>query len=50
MPCYLVLVGDIDFLSDSSDRYADELEDRGIVVQQKGYPDAPHGFFNMRHE
>jgi acetyl esterase/lipase len=47
MPCYLVVVGDIDFLSDSSARYADELENRGIVVQQKVYPDAPHDFFNM---
>jgi acetyl esterase/lipase len=47
MPCYLVVAGDIDFLSDSSARYADELENRGIVVQQKVYPDAPHDFFNM---
>lgn len=42
--------GDIDFLRDSSNLYAGELEQRGIHVQRVEYPDAPHGFFNMRHE
>jgi acetyl esterase len=47
-PCFLG-VGDIDFLRDSSDLYARELQRRGIPVEHKIYPDAPHGFFNMRH-
>jgi len=47
-PCFLG-VGDIDFLRDSSDLYARELGTRGIPVEHKTYPDAPHGFFNMRH-
>jgi len=47
-PCFLG-GGDIDFLRDSSDLYARELESRGIPVERKVYPDAPHGFFNMRH-
>jgi acetyl esterase/lipase len=47
-PCFLG-VGDIDFLSGSSDAYADHLKSRGIPVEHKIYPDAPHGFFNMRH-
>jgi acetyl esterase/lipase len=48
-PCFLG-VGDIDFLHDSSELYARELENRGIPVTHKIYPGAPHGFFNMRHE
>jgi acetyl esterase len=47
-PCFLG-GGDIDFLRDSSDLYARKLESRGIPVVRKVYPDAPHGFFNMRH-
>jgi acetyl esterase len=46
--CFLG-VGDIDFLRDSSDLYARELQHRGIPVEHRIYPDAPHGFFNMRH-
>jgi acetyl esterase len=47
-PCFLG-VGDTDFLRDSSDRYARELSGRGIAVEHRIYPGAPHGFFNMRH-
>jgi len=47
--CFLG-VGDIDFLRDSSDLYAGELENRGIPMVHKIYPGAPHGFFNMRHK
>lgn len=47
-PCFLG-VGDIDFLFDSSELYSHELGNRGIAVQHKIYPGAPHGFFNMRH-
>lgn len=47
-PCFLG-VGDIDFLFDSSDRYVRELRCRGIPVTHKIYPQAPHGFFNMKH-
>jgi acetyl esterase/lipase len=48
-PCFLG-VGDIDFLHDSSKRYARERHDRNIPVDHKIYPGAPHGFFNMNHE
>jgi len=48
-PCFLG-VGDIDFLYDSSDLYARELQTRGIPIVHKIYPGAPHGFFNMRHK
>ena len=48
-PCFLG-GGDIDFLRESSDLYYRELESRGIPVQRKTYPKAPHGFFNMNHE
>ncbi len=48
-PCFLG-GGDIDFLCDSSDCYARELESRGIPVERKIYPQAQHGFFNMRHK
>ncbi len=47
-PCFLG-GGDIDFLRESSDLYAKVLEERNIPVERKVYPDAPHGFFNMRH-
>ena len=47
-PCFLG-GGDIDFLRDSSDLYARELGNRGVPVERRVYPDAPHGFFNMRH-
>ena len=48
-PCFLG-GGDIDFLCGSSDFYAQELESRGIPVERKIYPQAQHGFLNMRHE
>jgi acetyl esterase/lipase len=48
-PCFLG-VGSIDFLHDSSERYARELGNRAIPFTHKIYPDAPHGFFNMRHK
>ncbi len=47
-PCFLA-VGDIDFLYESSSRYAGELEERGIALTHKIYPGAPHGFFNYNH-
>lgn len=47
-PCFLG-GGDIDFLRASSVLYAKELRARQIPVVHIEYPDAPHGFFNMRH-
>ncbi len=47
-PCFLG-VGDIDFLFASSERYALELQKRGVPMTHKIYPGAPHGFFNFRH-
>ncbi|MDP7661384.1 MAG: alpha/beta hydrolase [Gammaproteobacteria bacterium] len=48
-PCFLG-VGDIDFLVESSARYATELGQRNITLTHKIYPGAPHGFFNYEHE
>lgn len=47
--CFLG-VGDRDFIFESSERYASELESRGIPFTQKIYPSTPHGFFNFFHE
>jgi acetyl esterase/lipase len=47
-PCFLG-VGDIDFLYESSARYAAELGSRGKLLTHKTYPGAPHGFFNFAH-
>ena len=47
-PCFLG-VGDVDFLYESSARYAKELRERELPVTHKIYPGAPHGFFNYGH-
>jgi acetyl esterase/lipase len=48
-PCFLG-VGDVDFLFESSERYAQELTERQIACTYKTYPEAPHGFFNFGHD
>lgn len=43
----LIQTGHLDPLDDHGRRYADRLREAGTDTRLSGYPQAPHGFFNM---